>query len=182
MRKMFLIGLATVAVGCVGAYCYFTRQVAPINVDTPVTANRPTRQANDDGAAEASDVIEPLVVERSGADNSNMPRPVIFNGPLDRATWTPATTQPPRPDADGRVLRMPYADEDEILGIPLDPIQRILDSTRPRLDIFEHLDPSEEAEPKEETPPAMNPHHHHPFCPHTGGCPAPYPYRMGPRN
>jgi hypothetical protein len=77
----------------------------------------------------------------------------------------------PRPDAEG-TRRMPYADE-----TPLPPVVEVPGAT-------------EEAEVKEapasgpEPPlveydplPAMDYHHHHPSCPYTGRCPAPYPRR-----
>lgn len=178
MRKYFLIGFVAVGVGWGGAYWLFFKQsngpiveVAPVS-DVP----RFTKQETDD--AEASDVIEPLIVDSGTSGIAAVARPIVAEEPMPRAQWTPGMTQPSRP---GTPLRMPYADEKELFFLPFDPIQWILESPLPRLDLFDELDPAEEAEPMEIVPPLLNPHHH-PHCPHMGGCPAPsFPYRMGPR-
>ena len=128
------------------------------------------RTPANDGDAETSDTIEPLVVEGSvpavAPSASNVTPP-------ERAVLAPGMIQPPRPDA---MPRMPYADEDVILIFPLDPLMRILDGTAlSGLKIFDGLkraEPAEESEPKEVAPmPVTDPHHGH--CPYLNGG---YPY------
>jgi len=143
------------------------------------TLTRQTVRANvkDDGDAEASEVIEPLVVDR-GAPVVAPSVPIVDVGPILRAQMMPGMQQPPRPDGvPGYQLRMPYADEPEILGVPFDPIQRILESQLEWLNIFEHLnDPAEES-----APPVWNPHAY-PHCPYSGVCPVTHPFRGLPRD
>jgi hypothetical protein len=128
-----------------------------------------TQQSRHDGDAEASDVIEPLIVDRGRTPDAPAPAPAKVAW-LPRVEWTPGMRQPPRPDAEsGRALRMPYADEEEILRIPLDPLQRILRADLPRLDLFDDL--AEESEPPDLPGPTVDPRHP-PHCPHFGGCPA----------
>ena len=180
MRKWIFIGISVAVIGVAG-YWFMPRK----NISLPAR-ERPdrhfpvTQQARNDGAAEPRVVIEPLIVDRGVVPSAPE------SGPTDRVLlprveWTPGAPQPPRPDIEpGQLLRMPYADEHEILRIPLDPLQRILDSSLPRLDLSEAWkdDPTEESEPRETpAPPAYDPHHPS-HCPHFGGCPAPFPYRV----
>jgi hypothetical protein len=137
----------------------------------------------DDGNAETCETIEPLVVEGC------VPAPTVTTdpGPMTRVVLEPWMTQAPRPDAESsKVLRMPYADEDVMAPLTLNPLTRILETTPlSELKIFENVkenDPSEEAENKEtpEPMPMLDYHHQYPYCPYHGGhCPAPYPYNPG---
>lgn len=147
MRKG-IIALGLLAVLAVGSYWY-TRTARRVTLPQP-----DTQHAKSPGDAEECDLIEPLLVERIIAGPTAAPAAGDAS-PMPRVSWTRAVTQPPRPD--GVTLRMPYADEDEILGLPLDPIQRILDAAR--LDIFDQLDfeENEAADPVEL------------YCPHTAG-------------
>ena len=168
MRKWIGIALGIAVVGITG-YWFMNRsnETSP-TPDVPSPQFHVTQQARNDGDAEASEVIEPLIVDRGVAPIELTPKAASAAW-LPRVEWTPGMRQPPRPDVEpGRVLRMPYADEDEILRIPLDPLQRILAADLPRLDLFDDL--TEESEPPA-MPPVLNPHHP-PHCPHFGGCPA----------
>lgn len=189
MRKWLWLGIPTIVILGVGGYWYLSKTstvtIPDREVENRNDAERVAQNQKHDGDAEASDVIEPLVVDRGGQTSEPSLPPVVDEGPMPRVVLTPGTKQPPRPDAEpDRVLRMPYADEEEILGVPFDPIQRILESKLSKLNPFEDLkdaDPSEEAEPMEVVPPPVIVPYHHSHCPYTGGCPAPYPYRALPR-
>ena len=188
MRKWLCVGMLAAVVSITGGYWFFFKNPSATDQRQGILdlVDRLTRQKGIDVDAEASEtieVIEPLVVDRGSA--APPARLSSDDGPMPRATWTGGMKQPPRPDVEsGRVLRMPYADEAEFLAIPFDPIQRILESKLNWLEIFDALketDPSEEPEAKDIPRPNWNPHAY-PHCPYTGGCPAPYPYRMSPRN
>ena len=190
MRKWFLIGAVAVALGGIaGSWCYDWQQRITTGVTVLPRVQRTTPRAapfaKNDGNAEICETIEPLVVERGSSIASARP-------PLDeealRVVLTPGMTQPPRPDA-GCVLRMPYADEEELLALPRYPLTLILEAGLSKLNIFEELlkntDPAEESENKEPMPTAERPepmpmpnyHHHDQYCPYSGGhCPAPYNY------
>lgn len=185
MRKWILPAFAILAIFGIFGYWYFAKPTP----QPPVTHNpgKPgvlASVAKNDGDAEASEVIEPLVVDRGVS--APAPARIVANVELmPRVEWKPDMRQPPRPDAEfSRTLRMPYADEDEILGARLDPIVRLLESGLPRLDIFAelpNLDGAEESEPRETDVPAWNPYQP-PHCPYTGSCPAPHRYRLAPRD
>ena len=170
MRKWIWITPVLLVVGFAGYWFIKNNSGVPPMPDAPNPGFHVTQQARNDGDAEASEVIEPLIVDRGVAPVMPTPAPAAATW-LPRVEWTPGVSQPPRPDREpGRVLRMPYADEDEILRIPLDPLQRVLAKDLPRFDLF-----SEELFEESELPdlprPMIDPHHP-PHCPHFGGCPA----------
>src|SRR5262245_25978372 len=159
MRKWLALAIPAAAILGIAGYWLLSSGSDETNERPPRSVV--TRQAQrDDGDAEASDVIEPLIVDRGTPDAPTVIFTTPFNhGPLPRVTWSPGMDQPVRPDATtGRVLRMPYADEDDILGLRFDPIQRILESKLPELNLFEE---SEERDPMVVPPPVMDPHHHY---------------------
>lgn len=183
MRK-WMCGIVAVAL-CLGGYWYFSRPAHdPVGDERVVQSSPLTKQLRQNQGnteeSEPSGPIEPLIVDRG----ETVVPPVIFTGPLahphyhgddmERGLWAPSTKIPPRPDA---TRRMPYADEEQYLDLSFDPIRWILETGFPRLQLFDDLpDDSEESE----APPAWHPHAY-PHCPYTGGCPAPYPFRMMPR-
>lgn len=177
MRK-WIAGSLLVSLGAVGMYGYFARKSEPIrpHESSRTQQSQTSKTSKDDGDAEASDVIEPLVVDRGevGVASDARPRGAEAD-PAPRVQWTPGMALPLRPDAgQGVALRMPYADEKVVLAPPFDPIQWILESPLPTL-------PRMDEDPAEESEPPMPEPHSHPHCPHMGGCPAPFPYRMFPR-
>src|SRR5439155_11868070 len=97
----------------------------------------------------------------------------VDEGPLPVVRLEPGMTQPPRPEVE---FPMPFADEAAIAGFDRDPIARILDPKRPRLNIFDGLENlAEESENKEIMPPAPPlADYHHNQCPYHGGCPSYY--------
>ena len=184
MHKYFWIVVVTAALGAGSGYWYLT--IKPTDVIPERITIRPVQvlpEVKNDGDAEMSDVIEPIIVDRgSNRGGVQSLEPPTDDGPLARVILEPGMQQPPRPDVEpGRVPRMPYADEEEILALPRDPIARILDVTLPRLDFFDEIDrnPAEESEPPVARP-AMDYHQQH--CPYHGHCPAPYNYRPMLRN
>jgi hypothetical protein len=188
MRKWLWIGTLGFTLGSVGGYWYFTTQTTGTNSNRESDdVNRVVLNDKNDGDAEASEEIEPLIVD-PGKYSVQNPAAPVDDGPMPRVVREPGMKQPPRPDAaPGRVPRMPYADEEEFLAVTLDPIKRILESTLPRLGIFEEIDKSDAADESEknganpsvarpEGNPPMNDHHQH--CPYNHGhCPPPYSYR-----
>jgi hypothetical protein len=186
MRNWLWVGSLTVALGGVGGYWYFTAkpiETAPLHGSLGNTTRLVNAGNHDD--AEFSDAIEPLVVDRGITTGVQTVEPPTDEGPMPRVVLEAWMKQPPRPDAEsGGVPRMPYADEEEILGLTRPPLQRILEDGSP-LKIFEELEkakPAEESGNPETKAPAMEYHHHPMHCPYTGGCPAPYPYRTVPRD
>jgi hypothetical protein len=185
MRKWLWIGALSVALSGAGGYWYLSTKtivdVGPRPFVGPVASN-----GRNDGDAEASDVVEPLIVDRGNTFGVQSPEPPVDDGPMSRVVLEPGMKQPPRPDAEqGRVPRMPYADEEEILGLTGNPVKRILESNLAPLNIFEELEkanPAEESETTEVAPPILPvPDYHHNHCPYHGGCPAPYYPRSMPR-
>ncbi len=172
MRKWLFIGTMALSLACIGGYLYFHGTATdPDLPENLLNKDGPNRVAKNDGDAEQSDTIEPLKVEGSGAVNTANPAPPWTDNPLPRVILEPGMTQPPRPDGEpGRALRMPYADEEGILALPLDPVQRMLKVVFPNL--IDELRDAEESEPAQNISP---PHHQH--CPFHGG----YPYRGLPR-
>jgi hypothetical protein len=192
MRKWLWIGTLSATLGSVGAYWYFTTKTTGTNPPRGSNqVNRVVPYDKKDGDAESSEEIEPLIVDR-GATGGQSPEAPADEGPMPRVIMEAGMKQPPRPDAAlGYPRRMPYADEEEILAVRLDPIKLILESPFPRLGIFEEIEksnPAEESEAKEENPPAarrdadppMNYHQEH--CPYHGHCPAPHYHRPMPRD
>ena len=191
MRKWLLIGAATTAFAIVGGVWYYTTR-EETNAGWRLTSrgdvvwDQPS--VKHDGDSETSDTIEPLVVERSVPVVQSV-EPPVDDAPMARVVLTLGMTQPPRPDSEpGKALRMPYADEEEIFGLLLNPIGPILEPDLTRLNVFDEIEkanPAEESENKEMEPEPLPPlpdyHHHYQHCPYSGGCPAPYPYRTKPR-
>ncbi len=167
MKRNLWIGLATVLIGCFGGYTYHMMTDRPTTLIAVRTTTVPVKN---DGDGESSDTIEPLVVE-GGGDSVLVERmPEGDVQPMQRVMMTTGMRQPARPDAESAV-RMPYADEEESwLGLALDPVRRLLESTMPRLNLF---DEAEESENREVTPePPMMPDYHQQHCPRHGS----YPY------
>jgi hypothetical protein len=188
MRKGLWIGSLAVTLACGGIYCYFNEKPSEvISLQGSLGNTNCLVNAKGDGDAETSeDGIEPLIVERGNPGGVQSQEPPIDEGPMPRVVLAPGMQQPPRPDAEtGLVRRMPYADEEEILGLARPPLERILDGNPVPLKIFEELEKAnwaEESENQESKAPAM-PYHHYPMhCPRNEGCPAPYPYRTMPRD
>ena len=173
MNRWLWVGVATFVVGCVGGYAFhFMTDTVAVRIPLPPASFGRSQ----DGDAETSDSLEPLVVEGAlvgGSLHRRMPSDETV--PMPRVTMTVGTWLPPRFDCEpGTAPRMPYADEDEDwLGLTLDPVLRILEAALPRLNLF---DPSEETENrpvKPETPepePMPDYHHQYPHCPYQG-CP-----------
>jgi hypothetical protein len=113
------------SVGLAG-YWFFSSPHSPNRDMNPRTGEtRLTRQTKiDDGAAEASEVIEPLIVDRNTAPVVPTVVPVDA-GPASRIEWVNGMQQPPRPDA-GK--RMPFADEEEDFGSLMDLVRGVLES------------------------------------------------------
>jgi hypothetical protein len=194
MRKWLGIGMLSVAVVGVGAYWFFTKTNGWTAKRGPAVENVRVENGRNDGAAEASEVIEPLIVQRS----YNV-APEELNGEfgvelLPRVVLEPGVQQPPRPDVDsGNVARMPFADEEPELG---NGVWFFLDwsaikAKLSKLNLFKEIekaDPAEESENKETNPPMEQPqthpfpdyHQQYPHCPYHGSCPA--PYRSMPRD
>src|SRR5260370_12206638 len=138
MRKWLWIGTLSFTVGSVGGYWYFTANTTGMNSNRESDdVNRVVLNDKKDGDAEASEEIEPLIVDPGKFSVQDPPAPVD-EGPMPRVVLEPGMKQPPRPDAaPGRPPRMPYADEEGFLALTLDPIEQILESTFPRLGIFD---------------------------------------------
>src|SRR5207253_945570 len=116
---------------------FLAKSTPPVEVkivELPMRRCPMMEPVKDNGDAEASDAIEPLIV--MGGFGVPQSTPVREQGQTPRVQWTFGVAQSPRPDADpGRVLRMPYADEEEdLLVLRKDPVTRLLDSDLPRLD------------------------------------------------
>ncbi|MBI1832366.1 MAG: hypothetical protein HYR84_13060 [Planctomycetes bacterium] len=96
---------------------------------------------DNDGPAEQSEVMEPIVVDaRNNPAEDAAKGPVVHIDMMPAVVSAPGAAQPPRPDAQpGRTLRMPYADEEDIDGLDRDPISRILDPNLWPLNLFEGL-------------------------------------------
>jgi hypothetical protein len=166
-RKKWL-GLAALLTVLAGVGVWYFASLRP----TPPTEWTRQHRVNHDGDAELSDVIEPLWVERGRIEP--VPTVRMADEPMARVVLEPGMTQPPRPDLDpNKTLRMPYADEDEILPRTIDPVTRLLQMTRPIIDLFEELNREEQSEARDEETPVSRPepdyHRMHPHCP--------YPYR-----
>jgi hypothetical protein len=150
MRKWLCLGIVPVAASCVGGYwlCSKPTAVRPLAIRSQPS---PIGEKHD-GDAETSDTIEPLVVDQGGRSVTFRPIPLATDEMLPRVLFSPGMSQPPRPDASpGNTLRMPYADEEAILALPID-----LDSVEFEL---------EESEPKVRHPP-VDYHRMEPHCPY----------------
>lgn len=171
MRKWICIALVGAFVVSLCAYWVFVKDTNSSNRGAPDDGRLTRQQPFDDGDAEASEVIEPLIVDRGGV--AVMPPPPVgyFAGPIERALLGQESHQPARPD--GQVRRMPYADEVEIPALLFDPVRWILETGFPRLQRGD--DPAEQAEPMDAAAPIWHPHAY----PHR---PAPFSYRSLPHD
>jgi hypothetical protein len=155
MRKWLGLGVLAIATLSAIAYWHFhkTSEVVEPNANDHRVV-RDVKNVPHDGDAEASEVIEPLIVDRGKAQENSEKSPVSVSEPTDtRVVLAPGMPQPPRPELVTR--RMPYADEEEFLPIPLNPLTWILDPTAPGLGVFEQLKNAggtEESEPKAKQP------------------------------
>ena len=132
MRKWQLVIILSMVALAVGGYLYLT-QKSPPKV-TPIDPPRAAQGPKNDGDAEASEAIEPLRVNEVGAPNA---APTIDDGPMPPVALEPGQQQPPRPDMEpGTKLRMPYADEEEGLGL-IRNMPEITDRELPRPNIFD---------------------------------------------
>ncbi len=172
--------IATLTAVSVSVLAYLNLAPLPAVRFAPINPVRVGPLDKGNGDAELSEVIEPLLVDRGNPVGVQTTEPPVDDGPLPPVLLEPGTQQPPRPDADPAfVPRMPYADEEEGLGLKRDPVLRIIDKNLPPLIIFEEFDktnPAEESEPLNVPPLQMIPvpDYHHQHCPNHGGCPAPY--------
>jgi len=135
MRKWLCLGIVTLAAGCIGGY-WLCSKPASIN---PVAVRPQLSKGGErhDGDAETSDTIEPLIVESGGGPVLFRPIPLASEEMMPRVLFAPGMQQPPRPDAEAnKTPRMPYADEEAILAMPLDPIARILDGAADGFHLF----------------------------------------------
>ena len=166
MRKWLCLGIVTVAASCLGGY-WLCSKPAPNGRMT--IRPHSMKSEKHDGDAETSDTIEPLVVDQGGGSVTFRPIPLANDEMMPRVAFSPGMSQPPRPDArHGHTPRMPYADEETILAVPLDPVTRILESSQPLFKLFEGI----EFEPAEPEPEAQHPPcDYHRMQPH---CPFPY--------
>lgn len=144
----------------------------------------------DDGNAEPSDVVEPLVV-----DDGKSPAPEQGPGELDdapaRVTEQPGAQTPPRPDADsGEAPRMPLADEEPepVAGSWLSVSWTAFKAALSNLELLREKEMTPVSEPPSEEPmsipeepsappqpePARDYHQNEPHCPYHGPCPSPY--------
>ncbi|MBI2808637.1 MAG: hypothetical protein HYX68_26915 [Planctomycetes bacterium] len=191
MRKQIWIGTLAMALGCAAGYWHFMRQPhEPLRgqrVAERSKAQRVMPPVIDEGDAEASDVVEPLVVDRGPQTPTFTEEPPWTDEPMARVALTRDMTQPPRPDAEpGAKVRMPYADEQGD-GEPNAHPELRLGSVLPD-QFFELTDkgnPAEESE-NQRAIPGLEPlrqilDYHYQHCPHHGGCPAPFPSRSMPR-
>src|SRR5262249_2036398 len=178
MRRWLWIGTLSLMLGSIGGYWFLATKTTETNSSRERDdVNRVVPSDKKDGDAEASEEIEPLIVDPGRFSVQNPVAPVDI-GPMPRVVLEPGMKQPPRPDA---APRMPYADEEEFLAVTLDPIKRILESTAARIDVFEKIekaDAAEESENKAVNPPATRPeanppmNFHHQHCPYYHGhCP-----------
>lgn len=132
-NKQTIITLTAVSVA-IAAYMCLTP--TPQQVKSQYSKLRIAPVTND-GEAEASEVIEPLMVLNS--------MPPIVTAPaemeeLARVNIEPGAKQAPRPDQEpGKILRMPYADEEEGLDLTRS-ISQIIERELPRLHLFDELD------------------------------------------
>ena len=142
MRRWLLFGGLTLGVAGIGGYAYFLTDSAPPARNERLRPQEDVkRQVRNDGDAELSEAIEPIVVDRGAPVRPASVMPPAEE-PLPRVVQTPGTRQPPRPDTEpGRApLRMPYADEEGFFPIPLDPVTRIQQSTLPPLQLPDERD------------------------------------------
>jgi hypothetical protein len=187
MRKWLGIGMLSVAVVGVGAYWFYMKTNGWTAKHEPSIEVRVVQNGKSDGDAEASDVIEPLMVQPL----QNTPAQEEFVGEceveLARVAQEPGIQQPPRPDMEpGKVVRMPCADEEPGgVGLWIFLDWSAIKAKLSKLNLFREIeksDPAEESENKETNPPTEQPrtepapdyHQQYPHCPYHGPCPTPY--------
>ncbi len=112
MNKWFWLGALAFVLGTGGVCWYFdmVKQIELARLPAHLReAAHPAAVPPDD--TEPSEPIEPFDVE--GAEPPTSEPPVVASAPLPRVVFEAGMQQPPRPDTEGgRILRMPYADED----------------------------------------------------------------------
>jgi len=155
MRKEYWIALVVVvSAGVGGGYWYMTtKRIEPPQF--PVAKLPPAKTPDNDGHAEQSEVIEPIVVDAPTKSTQDPVKAQVMHvDMMSPVVSSPGTSQPPRPEArTGRAPRMPYADEKEIDGLDRDPISRILDPNLRPANLFEGLrGVFDEPAPKSERP------------------------------
>lgn len=138
--------------------------------------------------SEACDTIEPLLVDGSPLPQAPVMEPATDEEPATRVVLAQGMRQPPRPDAEaGNVLRMPYADEEDVVGSSTNPVQELVESLLSRLSRTENADDgnaAEESEMKDLNPPMQKPepepnpatdyHRQYQHCPYSGAYANPY--------
>lgn len=192
MRKWLGIGMLalmlSVALVGVGAYWLSTKTNGWTAKRQPDVVVRVAQNGDNEGDAEPSEVIEPLIVQRQET-------PVLeqaageFGGELARVVLEPGMDQPPRPDVEpGEVARMPYADEEAGVGFFFFLDWSVIKAKLGKLNTFkqtEKADPTEESENRPTNPPQAEPvpdyHQQYQHCPRYDG-PCPMPYRSMPRD
>ncbi len=184
MRKTLGIGIVSfLLIAAVGGGAYWLFSKTPTARQDPDVQAVRVENRRDEGNAEPSDEIEPLVVQ--GRQHQAVPKDAEdeFGGELARVVLEPGAQQPPRP---GEVARMPMADETPGVGVWLYFDWSTIQAALSRLNIFEikREEAVPEPEHKEANPPPSEPpldHHSQiPHCPYMGPCPV--PYRSMPRD
>jgi hypothetical protein len=192
MRKWLGIGMLSVlivAAASVGAYLFFIRSGTTREAPSVDVVRVESSKNKDDGNAEPSDEIEPLIVQSKGdpdADEINDLQ-IRTDPPLPRFVWRTDLRLPPRPDVEpGVVKRMPMADE-PIVGVWFFLNWSAIKAELSELNILNEIeksDPAPTSENKETSPPpadlAPDYHRQHPHCPRHDTCPS--PYRSWPRD
>ena len=182
MRKWLWIGTLSVALGGAGGYWYFTQNTVVTNSGrrgaVVATVIVPERRQRAKRAGRRADLggWRRVVKDWEFWDEIGMQPPIPV-----RVNMAPGMQQPPRPDRiAGTVPRMPYADEEDVLALPRDPMKRLLEPTPlSKLNLFKDL--TEESEPQDANPPMPDYHHDQQYCPYQGGhCPV--PLRTMPRD
>ncbi|HZZ80866.1 MAG TPA: hypothetical protein VFE62_20355 [Gemmataceae bacterium] len=119
MRKW--LGLGVLAAAVLGAIAYWQFNRPEIVVERKTTEEPVVQKSSgtsNDGDSEASEVIEPLIVDRGMSQEVMPPRFVSIDDGVSRVELTPGMKQPPRPDTDAP--RMPYADEVTVVPVAQD--------------------------------------------------------------
>ena len=150
-RRQSLITLTVVSAG-ISAFLYFTPAPTALKVG-PGNQARVKLLEKNDGDAEASEVIEPLVVMDFGHFGG------IVRGEfgvememLPPVRLEPGMQQPSRPDAEpGQAPPMPAADKQSasrLPPIPLEDLPGIAEKDLARFDLREYLEKEKAAQPK----------------------------------
>jgi hypothetical protein len=191
MGKWLWLGSASVAVASVSFYCHFNTvkpMVERLRESSRQVLTHHTRTSVPVVENDVCDTIEPLLVEGSPLPQVPNMDPATDDEPTPRVVLAEGMRQPPRPDAESdNVLRMPYADEDEVVGSTTNPVREILEELLSRLNVVENgeeRNPAEESELKDLSPPmqkanpepdpALDYHRQYQHCPYSGAYANPY--------